>query len=125
MIYLLLFFIFYPILDALFNYFVITEQQKEWHFVGALKYLVICSFLPYMIYILKIPELYMVGQLIFIGLTLRWVIFDIFLNWFRCKKWYYVGNTAFLDRFLGNWQFIFKIFFLIYSIIAIVSLFYK
>lgn len=51
-------------------------------------------------------------NLVIVSLSFRWIVFDISYNLMIKQKWYYVGTTSKLDKWLGNWSFIFKTFFI-------------
>lgn len=60
---------------------------------------------------------------IFLLLSLRWIVFDITYNLFIGQKWYYVGSTAFLDKYIPNFiQFAIKLTTLFFDILIIKSL---
>jgi len=67
-------------------------------------------------------------KLLFICLSIRWVVFDIVLNILCDKKWWYHGSitrgmkiktyykNGLIDRELGSKQFLFKFVFIVVSI---------
>lgn len=115
MIYITLIVIIYSILDAYHDYLAING--RNWHTADALvKGLVFFAFffIPYQID--YINNWWQLLPIFFVCCSVRWIVFDITLNVLRRKGVFYIGNTAFLDRNLGQFQYYLKLFCLFFTI---------
>lgn len=130
MIYLLI--IYYIFIDSFFNYYIIRWNESGtvlrpkpeyvkmysaiWHGLGALKYLLLLTYLMLVrISIYDIP----------LFLSMRWILFDLLLNMLRGKKFLYIGSGS-IDIFFKRYikfispeifMFLIKIILLIFTII--------
>jgi hypothetical protein len=109
MIWWILFFVLYAVADAWHDYLCI-EGKSGWHSVDAGIKLSVFLFLAYQIYNPTIELNFWtdIFWLTFAGLSVRWVVFDLCLNLFRGKKWYYVADHG-IEGFLGSWSFYAKV----------------
>jgi hypothetical protein len=63
-------------------------------------------------------------NLVFLTLSLRWIVFDISYNIFISQKWYFTGTTSTIDIYLPNWvQFGLKLILLFFSVLIFASFF--
>ena len=61
-------------------------------------------------------------NLSFLALMLRWIVFDISYNLFIGQRWYYVGQTALMDRVIPNWlQFSMKLACVFFDVLIVKS----
>lgn len=112
---------------AYYNYKFISK--KNFHNAGALcAALVIAGvILACMGFFIEISDW---NTLLWVGLmslTLRWVVFDLALNLFRKREWWYYGtilsqNRSWIDKTLGGWQIPIKIILLFW--VVCMNLFY-
>lgn len=108
----------HSILSAWFNYEVINN--KDWHNSQALSLLPL-FLLPFSIEI-DFSIANTIYLLVYMG-ALRWILFDLFLNWFRGMHWLYVG-TGNMDKAFKEFQYIIKAL-LIFYIVVIFIQFYQ
>ncbi len=60
--------------------------------------------------------------LLFVFITIYWVVFDLTLNLFRGLPWHYVGGISWVDRKLRHWSFLIKIPMIFFS--SLISMYY-
>ena len=109
---ILTFYIFvYSILSAVFNADII--EKRDFHVSQAI--LRVFTFVGLLLFTaVGFNELLFV---LFQLLTIYWIVFDAFLNIFRGKNVFYIGNTSYIDKKLGNNIYLIKGLFLVMSII--------
>lgn len=102
-----LYILIYSILSAYFNYRII--EQKDFHVSQAiLRVFAFCGIL-----FLGSNDYFD----LFRCLTIYWIVFDITLNIFRGLPLLYVGKTSYIDKKLGKYIYIFKVLFIIISVL--------
>ena len=93
----LIFILVYSIISAYFNYEIITRQ--DWHVSQAL--LRIFTFGAMLLVDVEF-SFYTFVIMLFQGLVIYWVFFDLFLNLFRGKPLFYIGHTSKIDIFFSK-----------------------
>ena len=114
MIYFITFILTYAIINAKVNQLVI--DKKDWHQAQWIKVALLGSAITLgSVYKFDTPSEYF--KLLFVFITLYWIVFDLSLNLFRRLKWYYVGTTSKVDKYLTGWSFYFKAIMLFFTIL--------
>jgi len=123
MIYLLIFSILFPVINAAVNYFMLINNQFAWHSFQAILVSLVILFIPFITSKIKIEKTRHVFLIAFWFFTFYWILFDLFLNIFRGVGWLYVGSVSVMDTCIGDFQFYIKIGCLFFTSFIIISLF--
>ena|SRR3990167_9396809 len=106
--------LFYPFINAVFNNFVIRYgrhnepiehrriDSRAWHTVQSVEYSVNILAVCFFAYSLDIDSLWQSLSLAFVGISMRWVLFDIILNKMLGNDWNYIGGTVCIDKWFKN-----------------------
>ena len=114
MIYFLSFILAYAIINAKVNQLVI--DKKDWHQAQWFKVALLGNAITAgSVWKFDTPSEYFNLLLVFI--TIYWIVFDLALNLFRGKKWYYVGVISKIDKYLTGWSFYIKLILLFFTIL--------
>ena len=101
----------FSICKAFFNWQII--QDLDWHSGQALVNIVTITIFSLLLTqknkdTFRFCNILNATWYVFVACTVYWVTFDLSLNIMRGLSPLYVGKTAFIDTFLGNWQFLIK-----------------
>jgi hypothetical protein len=82
-------------------------KDKEFHSVGA-AVSVIIALLFGVSSTLELSGVVDIISLMFIVLSIRWIVFDLSYNYFTGRRWDYYGTTSTMDIFFGKYHLIVK-----------------
>jgi membrane protein YdbS with pleckstrin-like domain len=89
----LTFIVLYSIIAAKHNQLVI-ENKKGWHLAQWFRVALVGITLTYAMVTKPFDNISEFWNILFVFVNLYWIIFDITLNLFRKKKWYYVSKPS-------------------------------
>jgi len=123
MTYLLTYILLYCVLDAWHDSIVI--KGKDFH---AVKAGIFCLNIAMVVFLLHKQLFHLnwlfMAEMAFVFLTLRWILFDIFVNLFLGRTALQSGHTAFIDKlFPGLWALFVKCLFLGVSVLIIIQMY--